>query len=332
MTANLAQRLWPRDAVTRQLVPWVLFGCIVWTAFYPWVQFDLLLVLFVVLALTGLVAAAAGRRGGWLLIGLGIGLGVLAKGPVILLHVLPAALLAPVWVRDQPRSWWSWYAGIGGSLLLGAVIALAWALPAAQSGGDDYRQAILWGQTAERVVSAFAHAHPWWWYLPWLPVLFAPWVLLPWLWRPLLRSLRDPRDAGVRFCAVWLLSTLLVMSLMSGKQLKYLLPLLPAFALLVARVLSLAEQQGMTRQPRALACLLGLSGLFLAAAPRLDRRAALGGFGQPAMGWRAHRRRRSTGTDETAAHGTVPGRGGGSVRRSYGHRVPRRLPDRRTGL
>jgi 4-amino-4-deoxy-L-arabinose transferase-like glycosyltransferase len=268
-TAKLADTLWPRDAMTRQLVPWVLFGSIVWTAFYPWVQFDLLLVLCVVLAMTGLVKAAGGLRGGWLLVGLGIGFGVLAKGPVIVLHVLPAALLAPLWIRERPRSWWSWYAAIGGSLLLGSVIALAWALPAAQSGGETYRQAILWGQTANRVVNAFAHAHPWWWYLPWLPVLFAPWLLLPWLWRPLLRLLHDPQDKGMRFCAVWLTSALLVMSLMSGKQLKYLLPLLPAFALLVARVLSLAESQGTLRRPWALAILPGVSGIFLAAAPSL---------------------------------------------------------------
>jgi 4-amino-4-deoxy-L-arabinose transferase-like glycosyltransferase len=269
MTGHLAGRLWPRDVLTRRLVPWVLFGCIVWTAFYPWVQFDLLLVLFVVLAMTGLLTAAGGRRGGWLLVGLGLGLGVLAKGPVMLLHVLPAALLGPAWVRHRPRSWWRWYAGIGGSLLLGTAIALAWALPASQSGGEVYRQAILWGQTAERVASAFAHAHPWWWYLPWLPVLFAPWSLLPWLWRPLQQSLRDPQDTGARFCGVWMLSTLLVMSLMSGKQLKYLLPLLPAFALLVARALSRGEHQGVTARPRALAALLGLCGLLLATAPFL---------------------------------------------------------------
>ena len=268
-TARLADMLWPRDVMTRQLVPWVLFGSIVWMAFYPWVQFDLLLVLFVVLAMSGLIMAGRGRRNGWLVVGLGIGLGVLAKGPVILLHVLPAALLAPLWIRDRPRSWWNWYAAIGGSLLLGSVMALAWALPAAQSGGETYRQAILWGQTANRVVNAFAHAHPWWWYLPWLPVLFAPWPLLPWLWRHLLRSLRDRQDEGVRFCAVWLLSALLVMSLMSGKQLKYLLPLLPAFALLVARVLSLAGSQDVPRRPRVLAVLPGLSGIFLAVAPSL---------------------------------------------------------------
>ncbi len=265
-TALLARRLWPQDILARRLVPWVLFGCIVWTAFYTWVQFDMPLVLFVVLAMVGLVDAQR-RCSGWLLVGLGLGLGGLAKGPVILLHALPVALLAPLWVRDRPRSWWSWYGGLGASLLLGVAIAFAWVVPAAHLGGEAYRSAILWGQTADRVVNALAHAHPWWWYFPWLPVLFAPWLLLPWLWRPLWRALCAPRDAGTSLCLVWLVSTLLIMSLVSGKQLKYLLPLLPAFALLVARVLSQAEHAGMTQRPRALAGLMLLSGISLAAAP-----------------------------------------------------------------
>jgi 4-amino-4-deoxy-L-arabinose transferase-like glycosyltransferase len=270
MTANLAQRLWPSDALASRLAPWVLFGCIVWAAFYPWVQFDLLLVLFVVLAMSGLVAAARSGRTGWLLVGIGIGGGALAKGPVILLQVLPMALLAPAWLPERPRSWRGWYGGIGASVVFGAAIALAWALPAAQAGGAEYREAIFWGQTADRLVNAVDHAHPWWWYLPWLPVLFAPWTLLPWLWHYLLRAVQDPRDAGVRFCAVWLISTLLVMSLPSGKQLKYLIPLLPAFALVLARALSLAEQAGVARRPCALAVMTGVCGLLLALAPMLS--------------------------------------------------------------
>lgn len=267
-TAHLAGRLWVEDVAARRMAPWVLFGCIVWTAFYTWVQFDVLLVLCVVLAMTGLVDAQR-RRGGWLRVGLGLGLGGLAKGPVILLHVLPAALLAPLWVRDRPRAWWRWYGGVAASLVLGAMIALSWVLPAIGAGGEGYGQAILWTQTADRVVNALAHAHPWWWYAPWLPVLFAPWLLLPWLWRPLLRTVRRPPDAGVRFCLVWLGSTLVLMSLANGKQLKYLLPVLPAFALLVGRVLSLAEVSGTARRPWALATLGVLSGAFLAGAPFL---------------------------------------------------------------
>ena len=237
-TANLARVLWPDDIAAARFAPWIVFGSIFFTTFYSWVQIDLLLVLFTLLAITGIAIAARGRQTGWLLTGVAIGLGVLAKGPVILLHVLPVALLAPVWIRDaRPRNWWRWYAGVAVSVVMGAVIAMSWALPAAASGGDSYREAILWGQTANRMVQSFAHAHPVWWYLPWLGVLFAPWILLPWLWSAVWHA-RPGRDTGLRLCLVWMVSAFILLSLVSGKQIKYLLPLLPAFALLAARVIS----------------------------------------------------------------------------------------------
>ena len=266
-TATLSRKLWPEDALAVQLVPWVVFGSVFFTAFYSWVQIDLLLVLCVVLAMTGLVHAAQGARSGWLLTGVAIGLGLLAKGPVILLHVLPVALLAPLWKRDAaPNFWWSWYAGLVASVLLGAVIALAWAFPAAQAGGEAYREAILWGQTANRLVQSFAHAHPVWWYLPWLPVLFAPWILLPWLWARICRW-DILQDEGLRLCLAWLLSVVFLLSLVSGKQLKYLLPVLPAFALLVARVLSLAEDRTIDRRPWLLGGSLVIVGVLLMVLP-----------------------------------------------------------------
>ncbi|MEN8106937.1 MAG: glycosyltransferase family 39 protein [Pseudomonadota bacterium] len=263
--SRLAGLLWPKDHVTRGMVPWVLFGCVFWTAFYPWVQIDMLLVLFTLVGMIGIVQAALGRPSGWLLTGLGIGLGVLSKGPVILLHVLPVALLAPVWIdRRAGQSWLAWYGGVAVSVITGAAIALAWALPAAEVGGEAYRQAILWGQTADRMVNAFAHAHPWWWYLPWLPLLAAPWVLLPWLWRYLFIR---PQDAGVRFCMSWLLATLLLVSLISGKQAKYLLPLLPVLALLITHALMHMQHTVVSQRPWLLAAVLLICGVSLAVLP-----------------------------------------------------------------
>ena len=56
------------------------------------------------------------------------------------------------------------------------AIALAWAIPAGISGGEAYRNAIFWGQSAGRVVDSFAHKKPIYWYLailpPMLEVLF----------------------------------------------------------------------------------------------------------------------------------------------------------------
>ena len=268
-TAHLAGLLWPDDTTPRRLVAWILFAGVFWAAFYSWVQIDMLLVLAGVLAMVGLVRAARGEAAGWWLTGLCIGLGVLAKGPVMLLLVLPVALLAPLWAAPRPRvRWLAWYGGVGFSALCGAVIALAWALPAAQAGGAAYQEALLWGQTAERLVQSFAHARPWWWYLPWVPLLLAPWVLLPWVWQGLRTAARKP-DAGWRFCLCWLLPPLLLLSLVSGKQVKYLLPLLPAAALLIARGVSEISGQRVLPRPWLLAAAVFTAGLALAVAPGL---------------------------------------------------------------
>ncbi|MGD2112171.1 MAG: glycosyltransferase family 39 protein, partial [Gammaproteobacteria bacterium] len=266
-TAQLAGLLWPDDMTPRRQVAWILIAGVFWAAFYTWVQIDMLLVLACVLAMSGLVRAARGQTAGWWQTGLCLGLGMLAKGPVMLLLVLPAALLAPLWAPPRARrGWLAWYGGVGCSVLCGALVALAWALPAAQAGGEVYEEALLWEQTAKRIVQSFAHARPWWWYLPWLPVLLAPWVLLPWVWQGLRAAAGRP-DAGWRFCLCWLLPPLLLLSLVSGKQVKYLLPLLPAAALLVARGLSCYPRQRVRQRLWLLAAVLFTAGLALAVIP-----------------------------------------------------------------
>lgn len=123
-----------------------------------------------------------------------------------------------------------------------AVIALLWALPAASRGGGQYSDAIFWGQTAGRVVDSFAHRHPVWWYLPLLLAILFPWTLWPSAWRAL-RRLLDGGDWGVRLLLCWIIPVFVAFSLISGKQAHYLLPLVPGFALLLARALEPALGQ-----------------------------------------------------------------------------------------
>ncbi|MFN2310071.1 MAG: ArnT family glycosyltransferase, partial [Gammaproteobacteria bacterium] len=242
LTVLLARRLWPSQPAAAQLAPWLLFGGLFFAGFLTLTQFDLLIVACTLLGMLGLWHAAAGSRAGWGWLGLAIGLGLLSKGPVILLHLLPAALLAPLWRGSDRPGWRAWYAGVFTAVLLGALIGLAWALPATQAGGVEYRQAIFWGQTAERVVDSFAHQQPFWWYLVWLPVLLLPWSLWPPLWRAARAAGRAALDdRGGRLLLCWVLPTLLLLSLVSGKQAKYLLPMFPALALLAAWWLARAE-------------------------------------------------------------------------------------------
>lgn len=238
LTARLAGALWPQGDGTRTIAPWILFGFLPWMLFVTPLMFDMLLASFVLLGMLGLWRASQeGGWRGWLWFGGALGFGVLIKGPVTLLHLLPAAVLAPVWIGGQRPRWTRWYAQLLVALGLGVVIALAWAIPAGMRGGDQYRDAIFWGQTAGRVVSSFAHAQPWWWYLAILPIVFFPWIFWPHWWRALRCAWEAPWDAGTRFCLVWLGAGFLGLSLISGKQVYYLLPLLPAAALLAARAL-----------------------------------------------------------------------------------------------
>ncbi|MDD5214766.1 MAG: glycosyltransferase family 39 protein, partial [Methylococcales bacterium] len=74
---------------------------------------------------------------------------------------------------------------------------------------------------------------PVWWYLECLPLLLLPWLFFKPLWQGAKKL--NLNDNGVRFCVAWVLPVFVAFSLVSGKRIHYLLPLIPAFALLLAR-------------------------------------------------------------------------------------------------
>ena len=277
----LAGLLWPGQRGIGPLAAWILFSTILWTLWTTTVMFDLLIAVCAEIALLGVLLAWRGRRStGWLVAGLGIGLGILAKGPVILVYVLPVAVLAPWWMRDgRPTSWAAWYAGLLGALVLGAVIGLSWALTAAAAGGESYANHLLWGQTTGRVVESFAHRRPFWWYLPLLPIVLFPWTLWPPLWRALRTRFDAGWDSGERLAVALVITGLLIFSAISGKQAHYLLPLFPVLALLGARALAVAVplQRPTPWQvwlPAAPLLLLGAALVLLPAFTVLHREAA----------------------------------------------------------
>lgn len=257
LTIRLARMLWPDRGDVRAMAPLITGGAALWVAFTAAVMFDLMLAFFVSIAMVGLLSAyREGGRRGWIVFGVGIGLGILAKGPVMLLHALPAAALAPWWAEKNPYPQWQhWYRGVLGGVGIGAAIALAWALPAAIFGGPQFRYEIFWYQTADRMVHSFAHVRPAWWYVMWLPLLLFPWLFWLPLWKGLGGLFRAPQDVGVRFAVAWAVPVFVAFSLISGKQVHYLLPEFPAFALIAAYGLSRLPAAP-SRLPQALVGLL----------------------------------------------------------------------------
>lgn len=255
LTCVLAGRLWPERGGLGGRAALILMSSLLWIVFSTSGMFDILLAFWVLVGMHGILTAAEGRRRGFAVLGIAIGFGVLSKGPVILLNLLPLAVLAVWW---QPQlAWRRWFVGLMLAVGLGAMLALAWAVPAGLSGGEAYRNAIFWGQTADRMVESFAHRRPVWWYLPLLPLLLFPWLLWPGLWRALNAHRRAGLDRGTRFCLAWMLPVFVAFSLISGKQPHYLIPLFPAFALLASRVLD-GRQPGRADAPALALIALGV--------------------------------------------------------------------------
>lgn len=269
LLALLARRLFPDRPMVARLAPWVLAGTMFWFLYSLQIMFDLLVSACALLSLLGL--ARRDGRGAfapqWWLVVLGLWLGLLAKGPVALLHLAFPLLLGPWWnaaAREAPRRW---YAAVSGTLAAALALFALWVVPVAILGGEAYRQELLVTQTAGRVVDAFDHGRPAWWYLTVLPILLFPWIAWPAAWRAL-RAPAPRGEPGLRLLALWLLGSLGAFSLVSGKQAYYLLPQIAGFALWLAAVVDRRAQSGDHRHGTAWPALALLAiGLLVALLP-----------------------------------------------------------------
>lgn len=227
LLASLGQRLGV-DRAGVQAAAWLWLGCAAVALYAGAVMFDMLLTLCTLAAWRSTLALN-GRHplAGVVLLAAALGAGILVKGPVALLVGGMPALLAPLWMTSARPRMTVFYLQLLAALALAVALALAWAIPAARAGGPAYADAIFLRQTMGRVVHSFAHARPWWWYLPVLPAMLLPWPLAI---APGTGTV-EGRAAITRFVAVASLPSFVVFSLISGKQTHYLLPLLPPLAL-----------------------------------------------------------------------------------------------------
>jgi len=239
LTQKLGRLLWPDDHDTHWLAPLVLVSGIYWLGLSTFLAFDVMFTFFALAALVGLIGAwRNGNISSWFLCGASITLGLLAKGPAILIPFLFTAILLPLWIdKNIPRK--QWYLGLSTTVLGAFAAGLLWLAAAIIEGGQQFAQDLLWKATAGRIHNAFAHARPFWWYLPILLIMLLPWTASARWWRGLWTAVKNmDTDPVVRLCLAWIVPTILVFSFISGKQPHYLLPTLPVLALLAVRGLN----------------------------------------------------------------------------------------------
>ena len=238
LTTRLARVLVPENEAISQRVAWLMLGNLVFLIYSSLVLFDMLLTAWVLAAVLAFIAFA---KGGGLrfaaLAGLFIGLGVLTKGPVVLIHVGWPLVLYPFWRdRNAGLAPGRFFAGAGLALLVALVAALLWLVPATWRMGGDFAHNLVWGQMAGRVTGSLqaSHARPFYFYLLLLPLALVPWIAMPDLrrqkplarWREGTGMAAEDRRA-LRFLALWGGGVLLTFSLIAGKQPHYIVPILP---------------------------------------------------------------------------------------------------------
>lgn len=291
LTYDLGRRLWDRR--TGLAAALVLMCLVQFQVQAKAAQIDMTLAFLTTLSLYGLLRhLLRGPDWAWYWGGCAAaGLGVITKG----VGFLPFLVLLP-WGWGAWRGWNVTRAGgaarwWGGVLAFLAAIGL-WLVPMLAgvlfSGDPDfaaYRDNILLKQTAERYADAWGHFNPPWYFVvnvipwAWLPVTAA----LPWLiprWTAALRG----RDARVLLLGGWILLVVGFFSASTGKRGVYVLPAVPAVALMAAPwARELVSRPGVRR------VLFGLSTLFVLAfvavaihPPRAIERALEGtGTGMP---------------------------------------------------
>ncbi|MGZ9108407.1 MAG: ArnT family glycosyltransferase [Micavibrio sp.] len=237
LTAMLGRRLLPQDAA--KLVPGIMIASLPFLVYSTVILFDLMLSVFVLATLLCLLTYAEKRRPAViLLMGLCLGLGVLTKGPVMYLYTIFPIVLAAFWVEDLRPA--TWFGGCFLAFLISFIPVLIWLVPVLHLADQNFAVWLLWEQSAGRVTGNLSGAHdrPFYFYLPFLPLFFLPWALLPRFWRGLWAFHGGfPDRKTTRFLLCWAVPTLLAFSLIGGKQFHYLIPLLPAAVLVMAHLL-----------------------------------------------------------------------------------------------
>ena len=243
------------------------------------VMTDPALVLATTVSMTGFWIALHGpestRRHAGFAFFLGLAVGLLAKGPVaVVLTMLPVGAWT-LWTRQWGAAWARvpWLAGT--LLMLALAVPWYWAAERASPGFLDY---FLVGEHWKRFVESGwkgdlygqAHARPrgmiWvWWFaaaLPWSPMVVA------WLLRAAVTRRDDAgrllRDPWCSYLLLWTLAPMLFFTVSGNVLATYVLPGMPAFALLLGEFWRPAAADPRSLRPAVRLMLGGGAGLLLA--------------------------------------------------------------------
>jgi 4-amino-4-deoxy-L-arabinose transferase-like glycosyltransferase len=176
---------------------------------------------------------------------MGIGFGVLCKGPIALILVGINILAFLLTTSKSKQEFWTNVKST--NVLMGifvvGLIALPWYLTETYITNGVFFNEFFIRQNLGRAIGAVTHQSPPWYYVPYLLGGFAPWTLVLALAWPTLAKVRKNRLSELSrykflfFCLVVSVTTFGFYSVVSSKMPTYILPVLPALAFLCGSAL-----------------------------------------------------------------------------------------------
>jgi len=194
---------------------------------------------------------------GWML----LAAATLTKSPLGIAFAIVTSVLFLFWRWTPGRL--NSRDGLPGFFLMLLVLA-GWLGMLYLDGHTGYIRAMVEDQLGGRILKGGQPCDIWWYYLAALPVIWAPWILLPLFvnWYRALRGIpaafrSRKTDGGSSWLWIWLVTGVALLSLVQAKSAVYALPLLAPLSVLTARSL-LKLTAGRSR------CFFGLTAALLA--------------------------------------------------------------------
>ncbi len=177
------------------------------------------------------------RKAWWIVAGICTGLGLLSKGPVMLVICLPPVILfswltgTPIFNKTRRIAYWAIPCLlIAGPWYIGTMIAT-----------PDFVTHFLWKHNFVRFTTAFNHRQPFWFFVPVILVVMFPasqllWTAIKFLAtrKPEVRVLRSQAHGYLLIVPLWLF---VFFSLSQAKLPTYIFPAIPTLCLLIGAIL-----------------------------------------------------------------------------------------------
>jgi 4-amino-4-deoxy-L-arabinose transferase-like glycosyltransferase len=249
----MARRLWSPAAAWRATA--MLSSMLLFIALGQLLTLDMSLTLYMTLALAGFLFAQTGASSNrWMLLAwTATALGVLTKGPVA--AAIPAAVLVIYSLYARDFAPWRRLRLLTG-LPLFLLITVPWHWLAARRLPDFLQFFFVHEHVARYLTPSADREEPWWFFGAVFLLGSAPWTL------PALRAMGvgwRRRGAGEGFDSslflwIWVMFVLVFYTLSNSKLIPYILPALPALAVLMAASPAQALQRDLNRTALLTVC------------------------------------------------------------------------------